>query len=50
MCIAVVCYPGRDAMDFEINFIFLIEPFYLPDQKVMTNLNISRTKRAFKVK
>ena len=50
MCIAVVCYPGCDAMDFEINFIFLIEPFYLPDQKVMTNLNISRTKRAFKVK
>ena len=36
MCIAVVCYPGCDIMDFEINLIFLIEPFFLHDQKVMT--------------
>ena len=38
-------------MDFEINLIFLIEPFSLHDQKVMTKtLNILRTKAAFKVK
>ena len=36
MCIAIVCYPGCDIMDFEINFIFQIEPFFLHDQKVMT--------------
>ena len=36
ICIAIVCYPGCDVMDFEINFIFLIEPFFLHDQKVMT--------------
>ena len=36
MCIAIVCYPGCDFMDFEINLIFLIEPFFLHDQKVMT--------------
>ena len=35
MCIAIVCYPGCDFMDFEINFIFLIEPFFLHDQNVM---------------
>ena len=36
MCIAIVCYPGCDVMDFEINLIFLIEPFFLHDQNVMT--------------
>ena len=50
MGIAFVCYPGCDIMDFEINIIFLIEPFFLHDQKVMTKINILRTKRAFKVK
>ena len=37
MCIAIVCYPGCDVMDFEINLIFLVEPFFLhDDQKVLT--------------
>ena len=36
ICIAIVYYPGYDVMDFEINLIFLIEPFSLHDQKVMT--------------
>ena len=36
MCIAIVYYPGCDVMDFEINLIFLIEPYFLHDQKVMT--------------
>ena len=36
MCIATVCYPVSDVMDFEINFFFLIEPFFLHDQKVVT--------------
>ena len=31
MCIAIVCYPGCDVMDFEINLIFLIEPFFQHD-------------------
>ena len=36
MCIAIVYYPGCDVMNFEINFIFLIKPFFLHDQKVKT--------------
>ena len=28
--------PGCDVMDFEINLIFLIEPFFLHDQKAIT--------------
>ena len=35
-CIKIFCSPGCDVMDFEINFIFLIEPFFLHDQKAMT--------------
>ena len=27
MCIAIVCYPGCDVMDFEINVTFVIELF-----------------------
>ena len=41
VCIAIVCHPGCDVMDFEINLIFLIEPFFLHDQKVMTKTLIS---------
>ena len=35
-------------MNFEVNFIFLFKPFFLHDQKVMTEtLKILRKKRAF---
>ena len=36
MCIAIVCYPSCAVIDFEINLIFLIELFFLHDQKVIT--------------
>ena len=49
MCIAIVCYPGCDVMDFQINLIFLIEPFFLHDEKFMTKTYFSRTKKEFKV-
>ena len=38
MCIAFVCYPGCGVMNFEINLIFLIVPFFLHDRKVMKNI------------
>ena len=28
MFIAIVCQPGCDVMNFEINFIFLLKPFF----------------------
>ena len=40
MCIAIVCKPGCDVKNFEIKPIFLIKPFFLHDQKVVT-----KTKR-----
>ena len=36
MCIAIVCKPGCDVRNFEVNLIFLIKPFFLHDQKVVT--------------
>ena len=43
-CIAIVCKPGYDVMNFEVNLIFLIKLFFLSD------INILRTERAFKMK
>ena len=36
ICFAVVRLPGYDIINFEINLIFLIKPFSLHDQKVIT--------------
>ena len=36
MCIAIVCEPGCDVMNSDINLIFLIESLFLHDQKFMT--------------
>ena len=36
MCIAVVCKPGCVVMNFGVNLTFLIKPFFLNDQKVVT--------------
>ena len=45
MCIAIV-YPGCDVMDFEINLIFLIEPFFLYDQKSRQNLKYIKKEKS----
>ena len=42
MCIAIVCFPDCDVMNFETNLIFLMTLF--------ETLNFSRTKRALKAK
>ena len=36
MSIVIVYKSGCDVMDFEVNLIFLITPFSLHDQKVVT--------------
>ena len=36
MCIAIACKPVCDVMNFEVELIFLIKPFVLHDQKVVT--------------
>ena len=41
MCIVIVWKPDCDVMTFEVNLTFLIKPFFLQDQKVMTKTWIS---------
>ena len=36
MCIPIICKPGCDVMNFEVNLFFLIKPFFLHDEKVVT--------------
>ena len=38
MYIAIVCRPGFDVMNFEVDLLLLIEPFFLDDQKVVTKI------------
>ena len=33
MCIAIVCFPGCDVINFGINYIFLIKPFFYMTKK-----------------
>ena len=47
MCIAIVCYPGCDVMNFEANFIFLIKLFFDNDQKVMTKNKYLENEKGF---
>ena len=41
MRIAIVCEPGCDVKNFQVNLIFLIKPFFLHDQKVVTKTKLS---------
>ena len=41
MCIVKVFWSGCDVIDFEMNLIFLIKPFFLHDQKVKTKNEIT---------
>ena len=46
ICTGNVCKPGCGVIiNFEVILIFLIQPFFLHDQKVVT-----KTKRTFKMK
>ena len=36
MRIAILFKPGSDIMNFEVNIISIIKPFFLIDQKVVT--------------
>ena len=50
MCTAIAYFPCCDVINFEINLIFLIKPFFYMTKSQNKNLNILITKRAFKVK
>ena len=41
MCIGIICKPGCDVMNFEVNLIFLVKPFFLHNWKVVRKTGIS---------
>ena len=46
MCILVICLPDCDVKNFEINFFFLIKPFFQHDQK---ELQYFENEKSFKI-
>ena len=50
MCISIVCFPGCNIINVEINSIYLIKPFPYKAKSQVKNLNILKTKGASKVK
>ena len=47
MCISIVCEPGCDVMNFEVNLIFLIKPFFLHDKKSGQKLKYLENEKSF---
>ena len=41
----IICWPGCDAINFEINIILLIKPFLRHNQNVKTAANVPREQR-----
>ena len=49
-CISIICCPVCDVRNFEINLDFLFKPIFCITKSQDKSLNISRTKRTFKIK
>ena len=47
MCIAVVCFPGCEVINFEINLIFLIKPFFYMAKKPREKFKYLENKKSF---
>ena len=45
MCIAILCQPGYDVINFETNLIFLFNSSFLHARKVKTKIQISREQK-----
>ena len=50
VCIAILCFQGFDAINFEIDLIFLIKSFFYLSKKSWRASKYLENKKAFKVK
>ena len=50
MCIAIVCFPGCDVINFEINLIFLIKPFFYMIKKLRQKFKYLENEMCFQGK
>ena len=47
VCIAIVCQPGCNVINFEIDLIFLIEPFFYMTEKSRQKFKYLENKESF---
>ena len=47
MCIAIVCFPGCDVINFETNFIFLIKQLFWMAKKSRQKSKHLENKKSF---
>ena len=47
MCIAIVSFPGCDVVNFEIDLIFLINPFFYMNKKSRQKFKYLENKKFF---
>ena len=48
MCVAIVCFPGCEVINFEITLIFLIKPFFYLAKKSRQKFKYLENKKSFK--
>ena len=48
ICNVIACFPGCNAIDFEINFSFLIKPFFYTTNKSKWKFKYPKNKKSFK--
>ena len=47
MCVAIICFPGCDVINFEINLIFLTKPFFYMTKKSRQRFKYLENKKSF---
>ena len=47
MFIAIVCFPGCDVINFEINLIFLIKPFFYMNKNSRQKFKYIESEKSF---
>ena len=48
MCITIFCFPGCDVINFEINFVFLIKPFFYMPKNWRQKFKYFESEKSFK--
>ena len=47
MCFAIICFSGCDVLNFEINLVFLIKPFFCITKNLKQKLKYLENKKSF---
>ena len=47
MCVVVICFPGCDVINLEINLIFLIKPFFFMNKISRQNFKDLDNEKSF---